>query len=77
MKKPAGGRPPKFREARRPVTVTLPERVLKTLEAVNPDRALAIVKCVDAVAGKGEHAAKPVELVEVLPGKALIVVGPV
>jgi hypothetical protein len=75
-RRPAGGRPPKFNEARRPITVTLPERVLRTLEAVSSDRALAIVKCVDAVAGNGVHAARLVELVEVLPGKALIMVGP-
>ena len=76
-KKPSpAGRPPKFREARRPVTVTLPERVLHQLRRVSPDRARAIVKCVEAVAGAGERALKPVELVEVLPGKALIVIGP-
>ena len=72
----AGGRPPKFREARRPITVTLPERVLTKLAGVNHDRARAIVACVEAVAGSGENAKKPVELVEVVPGKALIVVGP-
>jgi len=74
--KAGGGRPAKFLEARRPVTVTLPERVLQSLESVNPDRARAIVKCVEAVVGRGDNAAKPVELVEVLPGKALIVIGP-
>ena len=72
----AGGRPPKFREASKPITVTLPERVLKKLESVSPDRAKAIVKCVEAVTGEGDHAIEPVELLEVLPGKALIVVGP-
>jgi hypothetical protein len=74
--KASGGRPPKFSELRRPITVTLPERVLRALESVNSDRARAIVKCVEAVVGRGEHAAKPVELVEVMPGKALIVIGP-
>ncbi len=72
----AGGRPPKFREARRPITVTLPERVLQKLESLNRDRARAIVKCVEAVTGGTEHPVKPVELVKVSPGKALIVVGP-
>ena len=56
--------------------MTLPDRVLKELESVSRDRAEAIVKCVDAVKGAGRHALKAVELVEVIPGKALIVVGP-
>lgn len=70
----AGGRPPKFKEVRRPITVTLPDRILQSLERVNADRARAIVKCVE-VATLGEQGDRsPVELIEVLPGKALIVV---
>lgn len=76
QKKSVGGRPPKFHEASRPITVTLPERVLQKLEVVNHDRAQSIVKCVEAVTGEGGRALKPVELIEVVPGKALIVVGP-
>lgn len=72
----AGGRPPKFTEARRPVTVTLPERILQKLETVSADRAQAIVKCTEAVTGKDDKNFKPVELIKVLPGKALIIVGP-
>ena len=72
----SSGRPPKFREQRRPITVTLPERILAKLEGVNADRARAIVKCVEAVTSKESPLAKPVELVQVLPGKALVVVGP-
>lgn len=71
-----GGRPPKFSEPRRPVTVTLPERILGSLEAVDRDRARAIVKCVESVVGAPDKERKNVELVEVLPGRALIVVGP-
>lgn len=71
-----GGRPPKFNEASRPVTVTLPDRILSALRAVSPDRAVAITKCVEAVLGEGERARKSVELMEILPGKALIVIGP-
>ena len=74
-RKAAGGRPPKFTEARRPITVTLPERILKSLELVNRDRARAIVKCVESAAGDAGQGARYVELVEVLPGQALIVVG--
>ena len=75
-KKNAGGRPPKYREARRPITVTLPERILQGLYAIHPDRCKAIVKCVETVMGteKG-YPFKRVELIEVIPGKALIVVG--
>lgn len=74
--KKVGGRPPKFSEARRPVTVTLPERILKNLHSVNRDRSRAIVKCVEAVTGEGNRPLKPVELVPVAPGKALILVSP-
>lgn len=75
-KKNVGGRPPKFAESRRPITVTLPDRILQKLEAVNHDRSRSIVKCVEAVTGEGDRPLKPVELIEVSPGKALIVVRP-
>ena len=70
------GRPKKFHEVSRPVTVTLPERTLRQLCNINEDRAQGIVKAVDIVAGSATHPTKPVELVEVTPGKAIIVVGP-
>jgi hypothetical protein len=76
VKKKAGGRPPKYSEARRPITVTLPERILQDLHSINHDRSRAIVKCVETVMAKGDHPFKPVELIELTPGKALIVVGP-
>jgi hypothetical protein len=72
--KGAGGRPPKFTEVCRPVTVTLPERILHSLERVSSDRAKALVKCVEAAIGTDHIHHAPAELVEVLPGKALIVV---
>lgn len=72
--KQAGGRPPKFKEIRRPITVTLPERILTALERVSPDRARALVKCVEATIGATGEEKEQVELIEVLPGKALIVV---
>src|SRR5215813_2963652 len=69
------GRPPKFPEARRPVTVTLPESTLVRLASIDPDRARAIVKLTDAATA--DHAKrKPVELVEVSPGLCVILVGP-
>jgi hypothetical protein len=67
------GRPPKFHEARRPVTVTLPESTLARLASIDPDRARAIVKVTNAVTP--DHA-KHVELVEVSPGLGVIIVGP-
>ena len=74
IRKPAGGRPPKFNEKRRPITVTLPERALRVLEAVSKDRAKAIVKCVETAVGIDSGDKSAVQLVEVLPGKALIVI---
>jgi hypothetical protein len=70
------GRPPKFNEPRRPVTVTLPERILQQLSAIDEDRAQAITKVTEAVAGTATAASRLVELVEVGQGKAVIVVGP-
>jgi hypothetical protein len=70
-----GGRPPKFEEKRRPVTMTLPVRILDDLEKIDPDRAKAVVKATEAVVGGKTGRPKPVELVEMAPGKSLIVIG--
>jgi len=70
------GRPPKFREPRYPVTMTLPKRILDQLAEIDPDRTLAVVKVTEAVVGTGQGRFKPVELIEMAPGKSLIVVGP-
>ena len=70
-----GGRPPKFKEPRRPITVTLPERTLRQLNAVDHDRAKAIVKVTEAVVGTDAGDLDKVRLVEVIPGKAVLVVG--
>jgi hypothetical protein len=56
--------------------MTLPERVLEQLTEIDPDRACAVVKAIEAVLGTAKGAAKPVELIEMAPGKALIVTGP-
>ncbi len=79
QKKPktgGGGRPPKFREPRHPVTMTLPERILDHLAEIDLDRTCAVVKVTEAVVGTGQGKFKPVELVEMSPDKSLIVVGP-
>ena len=71
-----GGRPRKFAEPSRPITVTLPERTLDLLRAVHEDRAKAITKVTD-VTLHGEAAARPlVRLVEIEPGTAVLIVGP-
>jgi hypothetical protein len=75
-KSSSGGRPPKFNEPRSPITVTLPHRTLRQLAAINPDRAKAIVACVDAAAKASLPAGNRVELITVAPNTALIVVGP-
>ncbi len=72
----SGGRPPKFPEPRHPVTMTLPERILAQLAEIDPDRTCAVVKVTEAVVGTGKGKFKQVELVEMAPGKSLIVVGP-
>jgi len=56
--------------------MTLPERVLALLAEIDPDRAQAVVKITEAVAGNKETRFRPVELVEMGSGQALIVVGP-
>ena len=75
-KRTAGGRPPKFSEPRRPVTVTLPDRTLAQLAALDENRARAIVKITDTVTGGDRRRFRPVELVKMAPDKSLIVVGP-
>jgi hypothetical protein len=70
------GRPPKFKEPRRPITVTLPESTLARLAAIEPDRARAIVKATNAAMPADAKGRNPVELVEVMPGLGIIVVGP-
>jgi hypothetical protein len=74
--KHAGGRPRKFAEPSRPITITLPERTLALLRRIGPDRARAIATSVDAVLGASKDGSGSVQLVEVSPGAALILVGP-
>lgn len=71
-----GGRPKKFHEASRPITVTLPDRTLARLHAIDRDRARAIVKAVDAAGGAEGGPSNSVEVVEVEKGVGIILVGP-
>lgn len=54
-----GGRPPKFSEPSRPVTVTLPISILEQLATIDGDRAKAIVKATQSALGGGENAPAP------------------
>lgn len=73
--KGAGGRPPKFAEPSRPVTLTLPESTLSALEHINPDRSRAIVELAKkACDGKGSTPL--VEIVEMAKNTGLVVIGP-
>lgn len=73
--KTKGGRPPKFSEPRRPITVTLPERTLRRLEEVDPDRAHAIVRLADHECRPREISTAEVEVVEIAPGIGIILIG--
>lgn len=75
MEKSRGGRPAKFAEPSRPVTVTLPERVLRMLAAVDPDRAKAITRLAGAQLSVAGACLPPVATVEIAEGKAIILVG--
>lgn len=71
-----GGRPLKFHEKSKAVTLTLPLRILNLLQTIHPDRARAIVKVTEsAVASNRTLTEEHAELVEVLPGMGMIVVG--
>lgn len=72
----AVGRPPKFLEPRRAVTMTLPLRILDELAEIDPDRTRAVVKITEAAAGSDSRRSLTVELVEMALGRSLIVVGP-
>jgi hypothetical protein len=56
--------------------MTLPERILDQLAEIDPDRTRAVVKVTEAVEGTDRERFKPVELIEMAPGKFMIVVGP-
>lgn len=72
--KHGGGRPAKFAEPSRPVTVTLPERVLRLLATVDSDRAQAITKLADSLLSAKGKPPKPVTTVNIAKGKAIILV---
>jgi hypothetical protein len=70
---PRRGRPRKFAQPSRAVTLTLPEAVLETLEAIDRDLSRAIVRLAQPEAAKRPHA--PAELIS-FGRRAVIVVHP-
>jgi hypothetical protein len=76
MKKNPGGRPPKFAEPSRPVTLTLPDSVLADLERVHPDRSQAIVELTKKVLRSSGAENPLVEIVEMAKNTGLVIVGP-
>jgi hypothetical protein len=70
----SSGRPPKFNEESRPITVTLPQRILNKLESINSDRAKAIVSCVENASDQVGIQGKKVHIAQVSDDTGLIVV---
>lgn len=58
------------------MTVTLPEDTLAQLASIDSDRARAIVKVTDAAIPVDGNRLKRLELVEVAPDLAIVLVGP-
>ena len=75
-RKPSGGRPPKYDEPSRPITLTLPESTLEALSQIDEDRVRAIVKLASAVGGRAGGNKPLVEVVNMVPGAGLLVIGP-
>ena len=72
--KPRGGRPAKFAEPSRPVTVTLPERVLHWLTRVDSDRAKAITKLADFSSSLDGKPRQSVTTVQIARNRAILLV---
>jgi hypothetical protein len=71
-----GGRPRKFSEPSRAVTLTLPQSTLDELRSIDPDRGQAIVKLAhQAIYGNG-HSRPPVSIVQATVDTGLVVIGP-
>lgn len=69
-----GGRPAKFNEPSRPITVTLPVRILEKLKYIDEDRAIALTEAVEAMTDEAEVPLMQVELTEMGPGNSLLLV---
>ena len=69
-----GGRPSKFDEPSRPITVTHPDRILERLADIDGDRAKAIVKAVEAALDTPGGETRPVGEMPVGSGESLLTV---
>ncbi len=76
QRKKGGGRPFKFAEPSRPITLTLPDRTLRELEKIDPDRGRAIVKLAEEALGDGSTEKPLVQIVEMAANTGLVMVGP-
>lgn len=71
-----GGRPPKFDEPSRPVTITLPESALDKLALIDPDRAQAVVKLARAAVPESGEVTPLAQIVTLAEGAGVVIVGP-
>lgn len=75
--KSKGGRPRKFTEPSRPITVTLPDSTLEQLARIDRDRALAIAKAARMAGGTDVEGPEPdVCMLDAGNQRALIIVRP-
>ena len=70
----APGRPPKFQEPCTTITITVPDRILGLLEQADPDRAKALVKCVEAAIESSSSSS--VQIVTVSKNTCALLIGP-
>jgi len=70
------GRPRKFREPSRAVTLTLPVRILEELAKIGPDRARGIVTAVDRMKKRKARIHQHLEVVEMAPGVSVLILPP-
>ena len=71
-----GGRPRKFNDPSRPITITLPEKTLRGLERIDADRGRAIVKATERALNEDGMPRPMVEVAEVADHVGLVIVGP-
>ncbi len=69
-----GGRPAKFNEPSRSVTMTLPVRVLDLLDTVSSDRARAVVKLAETFLAPADRHFPPIDVLRLPDGKRLLLV---
>lgn len=76
IRRTGSGRPPKYQEPSRPVTVTLPVSTLDGLSRIDPDRSKAIVRVTEEALRPVTSGPAVAEIVKVAPETGLLIVGP-